>query len=117
MLIKKLIQRLLDSRTTPEEAAHNSAPGRIDIAISGTEYICPSDGYITASSSAAAPGGFCLAVRRNGLLIAGGEQEMSFANSWNKSLIVPMAKGDRAEFVTYNTGTLTSRFITSIGGV
>lgn len=48
MLIKKLIQRLLDSRTTPEEASNSVTPnlnGLVSIAASG-DYVCPTDGYV-----------------------------------------------------------------------
>lgn len=33
MLIKKLIQRLLDSRTTPEEAGHSAMPSNHNVAL------------------------------------------------------------------------------------
>jgi len=36
MLIKKLIQRLLDSRTTPEEAGHSAMPSNHNVALTPT---------------------------------------------------------------------------------
>lgn len=36
MLIKKLIQRLLDSRTTPEEAGHSAMPSTQNVALTPT---------------------------------------------------------------------------------
>ena len=48
MSLKSLIQRLLDSRTTPEEASNSVTPNlnvQFSIAAPG-EYVCPTDGYV-----------------------------------------------------------------------
>lgn len=49
-LLKSLIQRLLDSRTTPEEAAHSAMPNSwIHMTVGDettTTFIAPSDGYV-----------------------------------------------------------------------
>lgn len=48
MTLKSLIQRLLDSRTTPEEASNSVTPnlnGLVSIAAPG-DYVCPTDGYV-----------------------------------------------------------------------
>ena len=70
-MLKQLLQLLLNTRTTPSEAAHNAAPGRIDIGISGQEYICPADGFVTASANAMNVGGFDMQLFRNGLSVQG----------------------------------------------
>lgn len=114
-LLKSLIQRLLDSRTTPAQAAHNAAPGSGDIGINGTEYICPSDGYITALSNGAAAGGFNIALKRNGLNVQGGPQEIQFAE-WTQALMIPVAKGDKVTLELYNQNVWEWRFIPAIGG-
>ena len=48
-MLKQLIQRLLDSRTTPEEAAHSAMPNSgIHMTVGDettTTFIAPSDGY------------------------------------------------------------------------
>lgn len=115
MLIKKLIQRLLDSRTTPAQAAHNAAPGRIDIAISGQEYICPADGFVTASANAMNAGGFDMQLFRNGLSVQGGPQDVSVP-AWTQSAMIPVAKGDTVNISLYNQNSWQWRFISSIGG-
>lgn len=56
-LIKSLIQRLLDSRTTPEEAGHSAMPSSAPTTISSptsitswgtiTTFTAPDDGYVT----------------------------------------------------------------------
>lgn len=113
--LKSLIQRLLDSRTTPKEAAHNAAPGRIDIAISGQEYICPADGFVTASANAKNVGGFNMQLFRNGLSVQGGPQEVSVPQ-WTQSAMIPVAKGDTVNISLYNQNSWQWRFIASIGG-
>ena len=115
MALKSLIQRLLDSRTTPSEAAHNAAPGTGDIGIAGTEYTCPSDGYITALSNGAVAGGFNLSLKRNGLNVQGGPQEIQFAE-WTQARMIPVAKGDRVTLELYNQNVWEWRFIPAIGG-
>lgn len=114
-MLKQLIQRLLDSRTTPAQAGHNAAPGSGDIGINGTEYICPSDGYITALSNGAAAGGFNIALKRNGLNVQGGPQEIQFAE-WTQALMIPVAKGDKVTLELYNQNVWEWRFIPAIGG-
>lgn len=116
--LKSLIQRLLDSRTTPAEAAHYSAPGRSDIELSGlTEYVCPADGYIAAMSNALNPGGFNLQLLRNGLRVAGGPQEVSDPVNWYQAVMIPVAKGDKVTLQLFNQNVWNWRFISSIGGV
>lgn len=115
MSLKSLIQRLLDSRTTPAQAAHNAAPGLGDISINGTEYICPSDGYVTALANGAAAGGFNLNLKRNGLNVQGGPQTIQFAE-WVQARMIPVAKGDKVTLELYNQNLWEWRFIPAIGG-
>ena len=115
MTLKSLIQRLLDSRTTPAQAAHNAAPGTGDIGIAGTEYICPSDGYVTALSNGASAGGFNITLKRNGLNVQGGPQEIQFAE-WTQARMIPVAKGDKVTLELYNQNIWEWRFIPAIGG-
>ena len=89
-MLKQLLQLLLNTRTTPSEAAHNAAPGRIDIGISGQEYICPADGFVTASANAMNVGGFDMQLFRNGLSVQGGPQEVSVP-AWTQSAMIPVA--------------------------
>lgn len=113
-MLKQLLQLLLNTRTTQSEAAHNAAPGRIDIAISGQEYICPADGFVTASSTAMNVGGFNLQLLRNGLSVQGGPQEVSVP-SWTQAAMIPVAKGDTVNISLYNQNSWQWRFISSIG--
>ena len=114
-MLKQLLQLLLNTRTTPSEAAHNAAPGRIDIGISGQEYICPADGFVTASANAKNVGGFDMQLSRNGLPVQGGPQEVSVP-AWTQSAMIPVAKGDTVNISLYNQNSWQWRFISSIGG-
>lgn len=114
-MLKQLLQLLLNTRTTPSEAAHNAAPGRIDIAISGQEYICPADGFVTASANAKNVGGFNMLLIRNGLSVQGGPQEVSVP-TWTQSAMIPVAKGDTVNLSLFNQNSWQWRFISSIGG-
>lgn len=114
-MLKQLLQLLLNTRTTPSEAAHNAAPGRIDIGISGQEYICPADGFVTASANAMNVGGFDMQLFRNGLSVQGGPQEVSVP-AWTQSAMIPVAKGDTVNISLYNQNSWQWRFISSIGG-
>lgn len=114
-MLKQLLQLLLNTRTTPSEAAHNAAPGRIDIGISGQEYICPADGFVTASANAMNVGGFDMQLLRNGLSVQGGPQEVSVPE-WTQSAMIPVAKGDTVNISLYNQNSWQWRFISSIGG-
>lgn len=113
-MLKQLLQLLLNTRTTPSEAAHNAAPGRIDIAISGQEYICPADGFVTASANAKNVGGFDMQLFRNGLSVQGGPQEVSVP-AWTQAAMIPVAKGDTVNISLYNQNGWQWRFISSIG--
>lgn len=114
-MLKQLLQQLLNTRTTPAQAAHNAAPGRIDIGISGQEYICPADGFVTASANAKNVGGFDMQLFRNGLSVQGGPQEVSVP-AWTQAAMIPVAKGDTVNISLYNQNSWQWRFISSIGG-
>lgn len=113
-MLKQLLQLLLNTRTTPSEAAHNAAPGRIDIGISGQEYICPADGFVTASANAKNVGGFDMQLFRNGLSVQGGPQEVSVP-AWTQAAMIPVAKGNTVNISLYNQNSWQWRFISSIG--
>lgn len=113
MLIKKLIQRLLDSRTTPEEAGHNAMPINIanatnltmDVGAEGS-YTAPADGYLS------------LMVEPGGNINLWGQilpiSSFPIQNVQGK-LFVPMAKGMEVRY--YINGTVSlAKFLKTIGG-
>lgn len=113
MSLKSLIQWLLDSRTTPEEAGHNAMP--IDIANAtnltmdvGAEgsYTAPADGYLS------------LMVEPGGNINLWGQilpiSSFPIQNVQGK-LFVPMAKGMEVRY--YINGTVSlAKFLKTIGG-
>lgn len=115
-MLKQLLQQLLNTRTTPAQAAHNAAPGTGDIGIAGTEYICPSDGYVTALANGAAAGGFNLNLKRNGLSVQGGPQTIQFAE-WAQARMIPVAKGDKVNLELYNQNFGNGALSLQSGGV
>lgn len=112
-LLKSLIQRLLDSRTTPSEAGHNAMPVDLDKATSlslttGAEgsYVSPADGYLAAMVE---PGG--------NMNFWGQILPMSSFPTQNVQgkLFIPMAKGMQVNY--FISGTVSfSKFFRTIGG-
>ena len=118
MLIKKLIQRLLDSRTTPEEAVHanrrNTSSGVI--VSTNTPYVCPTDGYITFSSRTENGAGIGTAI---GIKINGIDTDLRtypVDTSWNQSLTHPVSKADTVTFLSYGNAEISAKFFKALGG-
>lgn len=111
MLIKKLIQRLLDSRTTPSEAAHNAS----------SIYTEPTwfNGWVFVACGNLIKSAI-LKNNRSGISVRleNGESDKSYLQ-W-PHLILPCAKGDSWQVVISTkigqTEGTTIRFIPSIGG-
>lgn len=113
MSLKSLIQWLLDSRTTPEEAGHSAMPINIanatnltmDVGAEGS-YTAPADGYLS------------LMVEPGGNINLWGQilpiSSFPIQNAQGK-LFVPMAKGMEVRY--YINGTVSlSKFLKTIGG-
>lgn len=112
MSLKSLIQRLLDSRTTPEEAGHSAMPINIanatnltmDVGAEGS-YTAPADGYLS------------LMVEPGGNINLWGQilpiSSFPIQNVQGK-LFVPMAKGMEVRY--YINGTVSlAKFLKTIG--
>ena len=112
-MLKQLIQRLLDSRTTPEEAGHSAMPINIanatnltmDVGAEGS-YTAPADGYLS------------LMVEPGGNINLWGQilpiSSFPIQNVQGK-LFVPMAKGMEVRY--YINGTVSlAKFLKTIGG-
>lgn len=127
-LIKKLIQRLLDSRTTPSEASHSSYPDDgtvIQYSPSATSVsswttvvdstVAPSDGYVIVRGKATG-GSF--------VQISAGDnpphmERSTFAKATLNQysiLNLPIAKGKTFKVFAENTAEITVGLIKSIGG-
>lgn len=127
-LIKKLIQRLLDSRTTPSEASHSSYPDDgtvIQYSPSATSVsswtkvvdstIAPSDGYVIVRGKATG---------ESYVQITAGDtpphmERSTFAKTTLNQypiLNLPIAKGKTFKVFAENTAEITVGLIKSIGG-
>lgn len=127
-MLKQLIQRLLDSRTTPSEASHSSYPddGTVtQFSPSATSVsswtkvvdstIAPSDGYVIVRGKAT--GESCVQI------IAGDNpphmERSTFANATLNQypiLSLPIAKVKTFKVFAENTAEITVGLIKSIGG-
>ena len=124
MLIKKLIQRLLDSRTTPSEAAHNAMPSSTPTSISSptsitswgtiTTFTAPDDGYVTfhgRSMAGAAAQIASLPLENNPTVITATQD-----NYQGMSCNLPVVKGKTVEVYGSNIENIVVSFNRLIGG-
>lgn len=118
--IKPLFQKLLNTRTTPQQASHYSSPSREEIIIPSNQldYICPCDGYITSQLRADHVGATSSMILRNGLNVQGHPQHIEDPSVWTLANWISVSKGDTASVSYYsaNVGYFSWRFIKSVGG-
>nr|DAR97305.1 MAG TPA: hypothetical protein [Caudoviricetes sp.] len=128
MLIKKLIQRLLDSRTTPSEAAHNASSiyteptwfnGTPTVGDSWTDNLytgtAPSDGYLNVSGSAninTANAGSMIQAKISGAQIS----QVTPMSGQGFNMMAPISKGATFSVNGIRLADITVRFFKSIGG-
>lgn len=123
-MLKQLIQRLLESRTTPAQAGHNAMPssasiellsgGSINSEWNGNAYtgVAATDGYIVTSARATAPNTF--------LTIVSAEftsTNMFFANTGTLlTSAFPISKGMRWTIMGQNVTEISVKLTKLIGG-
>ncbi|WP_302295702.1 hypothetical protein [Parasutterella excrementihominis] len=122
-MLKKLIQRLLESRTTPAQAGHNAMPssasiellsgGSINSEWNGNAYtgVAATDGYIVTSARATTPNTF--------LTIVSAEftsTNMFFANTGTLlTSAFPISKGMRWTIMGQNVTEISVKLTKLIG--
>lgn len=124
MLIKKLIQRLLDSRTTAAEAAHSAMPSSAPTTISSptsitswgtiTTFTVPDDGYVTfrgRSMVRSAAQIASLPLENNPTIITATQD-----NYQGMSCNLPVVKGKTVEVYGSNIENIVVSFNRLIGG-
>lgn len=122
--IKKLIQRLLDSRTTPSEAAHSAMPGSAPTTISSptsitswgtiTSFTAPDDGYVTfrgRSMAGSAAQIASLPLENNPTVITATQDDYQ-----GMSCNLPVVKGKTVEVYGSNVENIVVSFNRLIGG-
>lgn len=121
-LIKSLIQRLLDSRTTPEEAAHSAMPQENQVINYGSTTENPGS-WTTILSFTAPKDGYAKAVvvgtgKNSAELYCGNMRVSAFAPVDNASInvVMPVRKGASVGLVSTVFRSAALYFIPSIGG-
>ena len=124
MSLKSLIQRLLDSRTTPSEAGHNAMPSSAPTTISSptsitswgtiTTFTAPDDGYVTfrgRSMVGSAAQIASLPLENNPTIITATQD-----NYQGMSCNLPVVKGKTVEVYGSNIENIVVSFNRLIGG-
>ena len=127
-MLKQLIQRLLDSRTTPSEASHSSYPDDVTVtqfspsATSVSSWtkvvdstIAPSDGYVIVRGKATGESFVQITAGDNPPHM----ERSTFAKTTLNQfpiLNLPIAKGKTFKVFAENTAEITVGLIKSIGG-
>lgn len=124
-MLKQLIQRLLDSRTTPAQAANASKPvSGIPVEYSpspsiGTfgqvlpDSIAVSDGYIWAMGSTSAIGGF---LQVNSQAMQTTTSGTSFGEGEVLNIFIPVSKGQGFSVYARSMNQIVVRLVRTIGG-
>lgn len=121
-MLKQLIQRLLDSRTTPSEASNSAMPKETQIISYGTtttnpdswttvlSFIAPSDGYAKAEVIGTG--------QNSAELYCGNTRVSAFApiNNANIKVMLPVRKGASVGLVSTVFRSASLYFVPSIGG-
>lgn len=127
-MLKQLIQRLLDSRTTPAQAAHNASStyteptwfnGTPTVGDSWTDNLytgtAPSDGYLNVSGSAninTANAGSMIQAKISGAQIS----QVTPMSGQGFNMMAPISKGATFSVNGIHLSNITVRFFKSIGG-
>ena len=122
-LIKSLIQRLLDSRTTPEEAGHSAMPSPNEVSLTPSVTtkevwgdVCTgtasSDGYIRMSFSATSPEAIGSARSFGAMVFSTPQLKGDIV-----SVVCPVAKGKAYAMSARNANNITCAFVKLIGAI
>ena len=117
-LLKSLIQRLLDSRTTPAQAAHSAlrnTSSSTSIFTGGQTYTAPGDGFITVEGKSEANGGSAIGISSNGENYF--LRTFQSVKDWGQAVTAPVSKGETVFISTYNLTDIEVKFYKSFGGV
>ena len=122
-LLKSLIQRLLDSRTTPEEAGHSAMPSPTEVSLTPSVTsqevwgdvctgIASYDGYIRMNFCATSPEAIGSA-RSFGAAAFSTPQTTGDVTS----VVCPVAKGSTYAMSVRNANNITCAFVKLIGSI
>lgn len=122
-MLKQLIQRLLDSRTTPEEAGHSAMPSPTEVSLTPSVTskevwgdVCTgtasSDGYIRMDFGATSPEAIGSARSFGAVAFSTPQKAGDFV-----SVICPVAKGRAYAMSARNANNITCTFVKLIGSI
>lgn len=122
-MLKQLIQRLLDSRTTPEEAGHQAMPSTNNVILTPTTTVV--DGWSSVFNGVAPTDGFaCIWFMADTATCIAAAQTINvniFSTPQVKGDILmavcPVAKGQPFELYAREAHNIECRFTKTIGGV
>lgn len=123
MSLKSLIQRLLDSRTTPEEAGHSAMPSPTEVSLTPSVTsqevwgnvctgIASSDGYIRMDFGATSPEAIGSARSLGAVAFSTPQKTGDIV-----SVICPVAKGRAYAMYVRNANNITCAFVKLIGSI
>lgn len=124
-LLKSLIQRLLDSRTTPAQAAHSAMPSSSYITPTATavqawgqmaQGVAPFDGFVRASARASNNSSNIRVMNDTASVFA---QTEGTATGQTQGVFVPVAKGDSWSVYGTNRDNVVVRLVKTVawGGI
>lgn len=116
-MLKQLIQWLLDSRTTPAQAAHSAlrnTSSSTSIFTGEQIYTAPEDGFITVEGKSEANGGSAIGISSNGENYF--LRTFQSVKDWGQAVTAPVSKGETVSISLYNLTDIEVKFYKSFGG-
>lgn len=122
MTLKSLIQRLLDSRTTPSEAAHSAMPSSSYVTVTATAIqawgemakgVATFDGFVRVSARATSSNANVRVTNDTAAMFS---QTEATASGQTQGVFVPVAKGDSWSVFGTNRDNPVVRVVKAIGG-
>lgn len=121
-MLKQLIQRLLDSRTTPSEAAHSAMPSSSYVTVTATAVqawgemakgVATFDGFVRVSARATSSNANVRVTNDTAAMFS---QIEATASGQTQGVFVPVAKGDSWSVFGTNRDNPVVRVVKAIGG-
>lgn len=121
-MLKQLIQRLLDSRTTPSKAAHSAMPSSSYVTVTATAVqawgemakgVATFDGFVRVSARATSSNANVRVTNDTATMFS---QAEATASGQTQGVFVPVAKGDSWSVFATNRDNPVVRVVKAIGG-
>ena len=121
-MLKQLIQRLLDSRTTPAQAAHSAMPSSSYVTVIATAVqawgemakgVATFDGFVRVSARATSSNANVRVTNDTAAMFS---QTEATASGQTQGVFVPVAKGDSWSVYGTNRDNVVVRLVKTVGG-